>query len=121
MGPSKLADTLKISIEEAEELFKLYSDSFPKLNAWLSNQGKLGTLKYYSKTFKPCERIRWYPEMREVQKLRREVNDIIDPIIRKEYWKKILSTEGQVTRNSMNSPIQGKIAPCLNSVNCLEA
>ena len=107
MGPQKLADTLKISIEEAEELFKLYAQSFPKLNKWLDTQGKFGVTNYYSRTFNPCKRIRWYPDMKEIPKLRQEVQNITDSIIRKEYWKKILSTEGQVFRNSMNSPIQG--------------
>lgn len=107
MGPPKLADTLKISLEEAEELFKLYAQAFPKLNQWLDLQGKFGVNNYYSRTFSPCKRIRWYPEMKFIPDLRLEVKDIQDPIIRKEYWKRILSTEGQVFRNSMNSPIQG--------------
>lgn len=107
MGPPKLADTLKISLEEAEELFKLYAQAFPKLNSWLDSQGKFGVTNYHSRTFSPCKRIRWYPEMKEIPNLRLEVANIEDSIIRKEYWKKILSTEGQVFRNSMNSPIQG--------------
>ena len=118
MGPPKLADTLKISLEEAEQLFKEYAEAFPKLNTWLDSQGKFAVKNYYSRTFAPCKRIRWYPEMKEIPKLRTEVKSIEDPVIRKEYWKQILSTEGQVFRNGMNSPIQGEHnVPCLNSVN----
>lgn len=107
MGPPKLADSLKISLEEAEELFKLYAQAFPKLNSWLDKQALFALNNYHSKTFSPCKRIRWYPEMKDIPALRLEVKDIEDPIIRKEYWKKILSTEGQVKRYGMNSIIQG--------------
>ncbi len=107
MGPPKLADTLKISIEEAEELFRLYAQAFPKLNGWLDNLGNFAVKNYHSRTFSPCKRIRWYPEMRQIPELRQEVSTIEDPLIRKEYWKKILTTEGQVRRNGGNSPIQG--------------
>jgi DNA polymerase-1 len=108
MGPNKLADTLQISIEEAETLFKEYGIAFPKLNKWLDTQAKLGVTRGYSETFAPCRRKRFYPELEIIPKLREEVKSVIKGSPEsKALWKQILQTEGQVQRNSMNSPIQG--------------
>lgn len=102
MGPDKLADMLDIPLEEAAELFKLYGDAFPVLNKWLDDQGKFAIAKGYSKTFPPCKRIRWYPDMKKARELRKTVQKGD-----KETWRTIMVTEGQTQRNGMNSPIQG--------------
>ena len=108
MGPPKLADTLQISLEEAEILFQEYGKAFPNLNKWLENQAKLGLVRGYSETFAPCRRKRFYPELEIIPKLREEVkNTVKGSPESKALWKQILQTEGQVQRNSMNSPIQG--------------
>ncbi len=102
MGPSKLADSLSITIEESEELFKLYEKSFPVLNGWLKKQGEFAKNNKYSKTFNPCNRRRWYPDMKEALELRKTVKTGD-----REGWKKILTIEGQTERNGGNQPIQG--------------
>jgi DNA polymerase-1 len=102
MGPNKLADTLSISIEEAEELFRVYAESFPKLNKWLADQGRAAKNNMYSVTFAPCKRRRWYPDMKKARELRATVQEGD-----KETWKQIMITEGQTERNGMNHPIQG--------------
>lgn len=102
MGPEKLADTLGISLEEAKELFDIYAKTFPTLNKWLENQGKLAKRLGYSTTFSPCKRRRWYPDMEIAKELRKTVQRGD-----KETWKKILTIEGQTERNGGNSPIQG--------------
>jgi DNA polymerase-1 len=108
MGPPKLADTLQISIEEAEQLFKEYGTAFPKLNKWLEQQGKFGKLNGYSLTFKPCKRKRFYPEIETAKELRQKVQFVEKGSDESKFlWKQILIIEGQVERNSMNSPIQG--------------
>jgi DNA polymerase I-like protein with 3'-5' exonuclease and polymerase domains len=113
MGPNKLADTLQISIEEAETLFKEYGIAFPKLNKWLDTQAKLGVTRGYSETFAPCKRKRFYPEIEIIPKLREEAKYVVKGSPEsKALWKQILQTEGQVQRNSMNSPIQGSGADC---------
>ena len=123
MGPPKLADTLQISLEEAETLFKEYGIAFPKLNKWLEQQGKFGKANGYSMTFAPCKRKRFYPEIETAKEYRKQVEFFqrgSDEA--KALWKQILTIEGQVERNSMNSPIQGEQSlPWLNLVNCLEA
>lgn len=103
MGVNKLADTLSISIEEAEGLFREYSTAFPVLNKWLENQGKFAKQNMYSLSFKPCERRRWFPEMKEVKNLREHKDEYTDT---KAFWKKVLTIEGQTERNGMNMPIQ---------------
>jgi len=102
MGPNKLADTLSISIEEAEDLFKVYADSFPKLNKWLADQGKFAKNNMYSVTFPPCKRRRWYPDIKKARELRATVQEGD-----KATWKEIMMIEGQTERNGMNHPIQG--------------
>ena len=102
MGPEKLADTLGITIEEAKELFDIYAKTFPTLNKWLENQGKIAKKQGYSLTFSPCRRRRWYPDMSIAKELRKTVQRGD-----KGTWKKILTIEGQTERNGGNSPIQG--------------
>jgi DNA polymerase-1 len=103
MGTSKLADSLSIPIEESEELFKLYSQAFPRLNSWLKHQGDFAKNNMYSTTFAPCKRRRWYPEMKEARELRKIVQKGD-----KDTWRKIMIIEGQTERNGGNQPIQGK-------------
>lgn len=108
MGPPKLADTLQISLEEADQLFKEYGKSFPKLNKWLEQQGKFGKLNGYSLTFAPCKRRRFYPEIETARELRQQVQFVEKGSTESKFlWKQILIIEGQIERNSMNSPIQG--------------
>ena len=102
MGPDKLADSLSISKEEAEGLFKQYAEAFPTLNKWLEAQGKKAITLGYSRTFAPCERIRWYPDVKKAKELRKKVQPG-----RKDLWREIMIIEGQTHRNGMNSPIQG--------------
>lgn len=102
MGPNKLADTLSISIEEAETLFKVYGEAFPKLNGWLKKQGQFAKDNMYSVTFAPCKRRRWYPNMSKAKELRANIQEGD-----KAAWKEIMITEGQTERNGMNHPIQG--------------
>ena len=104
MGPHKLADTLSISMQEAEELFKLYAESFPALNNWLDKQAQSAVDNGYSLTFAPCKRRRYYPEvntLRELQELSRNKRLDLNE------WKLQRQIEGQIRRNGMNMPIQG--------------
>ena len=101
-GPNKLADMAQISIEEAEQIFDKYAKAFPNLNNWLRSQGEFAKKNMYSKTFSPCNRRRWYPDILEARELRKTAQKGD-----RETWKRILTIEGQTERNGMNSPIQG--------------
>jgi len=108
MGPPKLADTLSISIEESEQLFKEYAEAFPKLNKWLEKQSKFAKEKGYSMTFAPCKRKRFYPEINKAKELREKASNYIKGSPEsKELWKEIFKIEGQTERNGGNQPIQG--------------
>jgi DNA polymerase I-like protein with 3'-5' exonuclease and polymerase domains len=108
MGAPKLADTLQISLEEAEELFIEYSKAFPKLNSWLDNQAKLAKKRGYAETFKPCKRKRFFPDLKVSEQLRNQASELIKGSQEsKDCWREIFKIEGQVERNGMNMPIQG--------------
>lgn len=108
MGPPKLADTLDITIEEANELFEEYAKAFPVLNKWLADQCKFAKVNSYSTTFAPCKRRRWYPEMRDAKRLREEVKLVEKGSPEaKILWKAIFKIEGSTERNGGNQPIQG--------------
>lgn len=101
MGPSKLADTLNISMEESLELFSLYATEFPTVNKWLDSLSDHALRYGFSVTPSPCKRKRYYPELKRVVELRRRGNLTLSEI------DEIKSIEGQVRRNGGNSPIQG--------------
>lgn len=94
MGPFKLADTLQISKQEAEDLIEKYFTEFPNIRDFLNKLGTFGTRNGYIRTFKPFKRRRWfdswYPKM----------------------WNdrdKIMEL-GSIERASKNTPIQGSSA-----------
>lgn len=108
MGPPKLADTLQISIEEAESLFTEYAKAFPKLNKWLENQGSKAKKLGYAETFYPCKRKRFFPDLKLANQFREEASYLVKGSQEsKDCWREIFKIEGQVERNGMNMPIQG--------------
>lgn len=106
MGPNKLADTLNISIDEANQLFIEYEKAFPSLNQWLKQQGLKAKQQMFSTTFSPSLRRRWYPKIKEAQELRKQIkeNKIENSKVN---WRTILMSEGETERNGGNQPIQG--------------
>lgn len=108
MGPPKLADTLGITIEAANLLFEEYGKAFPVLNKWLADQSRFAKENSYSTTFAPCNRRRWYPEMKIARELREQVKLVEKrSSASKELWKQIFKIEGSTERNGGNQPIQG--------------
>jgi DNA polymerase I-like protein with 3'-5' exonuclease and polymerase domains len=98
MGPNKLADTLEIDVEKAEDLFKQYAKAFPKLNAWLEGRSKFAKTNGYIPLANPHKGRRWFPTLPEAQRLRAENNP---------NWREIFKIEGSVEREGSNTPIQG--------------
>ena len=94
MGPHKLADTLDISIKEAEILIDKYFEAFPSIGGFLDKLGSFGKKYGYIKTFPPYNRRRWFPTWY--------------PRI---YQDKSQAFElGSIERASKNTPIQGASA-----------
>src|SRR5690606_36923579 len=102
MGPNKLAAELQISLEKANELFKTYARLFPNLDKWLTKQGNFAKVNGYAKTFPPCKRRRYFPDILEAKALRKKALSG-----QKQLWKQILTIEGNTEREGMNTPIQG--------------
>ena len=94
MGPHKLANTLDISIPEAEALINKYFDAFPAIGGFLSKLGSFGKQYGYIKTFPPFNRRRWFSS----------------------WYPRINSDKGatfelgSIERASKNTPIQGASA-----------
>ena len=94
MGPHKLADTLDISIKEAEILIEKYFEAFPSIGGFLDKLGSFGKKYGYIKTFPPYNRRRWFPTWY--------------PRIYKD--KSQAFELGSIERASKNTPIQGASA-----------
>ena len=94
MGPFKLADTLQITKQEAQDLIKKYFTAFPNIKAFLQKLGTYGKKNGYIQTFAPFYRRRWfdnwYPRM---------WND-----------RDKMIELGSIERASKNTPIQGSSA-----------
>jgi DNA polymerase-1 len=90
MSANKLARTLKISKENAQELMEKYFSLYPGVVKWLESQRKDSVFRLESRTM--CGRVRYY-------ELPRETNS-------KEYKAQLAAVE----RKACNSPIQGTSA-----------
>jgi hypothetical protein len=62
MGPQKLADSLLITEQEAENLIDDYFAAFPAIKNFLFNLGHYGITNGHIKTYAPYRRMRWFPE-----------------------------------------------------------
>jgi len=101
MGANKLADSLFISVNEAEDLFSKYRKTFPTLMGWLDKSGQRAKREGKGITQDICKRIRWFPDMEKSRSLRLEkIKD----------WKTILTIEGSTEREGKNFLIQGSAA-----------
>ena len=89
MSAFKLSDTLQISVEEAEELIASYFSSFPSIKNFLDLLGSYGVRNGHILTYAPYRRKRWFSQ-----------------------WgpKMDFKQKGEITRASMNTPIQGASA-----------
>ena len=90
MSKFKLADTLQISVDDAESLIKQYFTEFPKIGGFLSALGSYGKYHGFIRTFKPFRRIRWFENWRNGMSPKRDFKEL-----------------GSIERMSKNTPIQG--------------
>lgn len=100
----KLKDELQIVIERATELIQAYFRSFPKLKAFSDSLKSFGVRKGYIRTFKPYNRIRWFPQMKKLRFLK-NIRDL-----NKEQYKTAMKLKGEIERASSNTPVQGSAA-----------
>ena len=87
LSPKGLAADLYLELSEAEELFDDYFRAFPKIKGTLDAFSNFGKMNGFIRTIAPFRRKRYFP-----------------------YWKGEDTPKGlmgQISRASMNSPIQG--------------
>jgi DNA polymerase-1 len=95
MGPHKLADTLLISMNQAEKLIQKYFTAFPSIKNFLDSLGNYGKQHGHIKTYAPYRRIRWFDKWKG--------SNTDDTIM------------GKIERASKNTPIQGSGADMCKS------
>jgi len=99
MSKYKLADTLDISVDDADKIIKDYFKATPKLNNYLRLCRAYGIENGYIRCAQPYSIIRYFPQ-----------------------WDKNVDFDfkikGSIERASMNTPIQGELLPWINPFNC---
>jgi DNA polymerase-1 len=88
MSKFKLADTLNISIDDADMIIKNYFKATPALNKYLESCRRYGVKNGFIRSFKPYSIIRHFPQFQEYKKTHNQ---------------KLI---GEIERCSMNTPIQ---------------
>ncbi len=88
MTEYKLADTMGVNTEKAEEVIDRFFQKVPKVREFLDKLSKKGLKRGYIKTAPPYGRIRWFPEW---EKMKKEPHKY----------------KGTIERASKNTPIQG--------------
>jgi len=91
MGPHKLAWTLDISNEEAENLIAKYFQAFPSIGKFLEALGTYGKTRGHIRTYSPFRRVRWFENWFAGIQFRKDK----------------LGEVGAIERASKNTPIQG--------------
>lgn len=108
MGPARLANSVGITIEEAERLTKLYKERFLRGTGWFKRVRKFAKRNGYVLTS--------YGRKRRIDNL----NFVYDPHTSMEERKEIKRLMGAAYRKAINTPIQGTSADVtkigLNSV-----
>jgi DNA polymerase I-like protein with 3'-5' exonuclease and polymerase domains len=89
----KLAQVFGGDIKKAEEIHLKFSKAFPAMFEYLNNLGKQATKNFYSRSFPPFNRIKWYKEP-----------DNNTP------YKERLSKLSAIERAAKNHPMQGTCA-----------
>lgn len=86
MSKFKLADTMQITVEEADKIIKKFFKVVPKVETFLNNLGNLSKSRGYIKTAPPFSRIRWFEGFDD-----------------KDNYTRL----GEIERAGKNTPIQG--------------
>lgn len=109
MGPVKLANTLKISVQEAREYIYQFNTTFKVLVRWLKQQQEQGYERGFSETY--LGRRRYFrkpvkPYKPEWEQLSFDRNNSFDENMPKPL-RKYHSRVAAIKREAGNSPIQG--------------
>lgn len=92
MSKFKLADTIQVSVEEADKIITNFFKAVPKVKEFLHSLGESGKQRGYIRSGPVYSRVRWFPQWQE------SLNKS-NP--------NALKLQGEIERASMNAPIQG--------------
>ncbi len=92
MSKFKLADTIDISVDEAEAIINKFFNAVPKVKSFLVGLGNLGKSRGYIRTAAPFSRVRWFPKWKDATNPNHPM---------------AFKYLGEIERESMNTPIQG--------------
>jgi DNA polymerase-1 len=102
MSKYKLADTVRISVEEADKLITKFFKAFPAIRGFLEALGNYGKENGFIRTYRPFRRIMffgdWYKGI--------------------EHDSSMFSRLGEIERQSKNMPIQGANADITKAAMC---
>lgn len=101
-----LSKTLKIPVEEAEELINSYFKGFPKLKIMFDKAVKFAMEHGYVVIDEITKGIRWLPEFNEYKTLSNKPKESLT----KEERSKKAKLAGRIRRKAMNTGIQGEAA-----------
>lgn len=88
MSKFKLADTLDISVNDADKIIVDYFKTTKALNLYLARSRNSGVTYGYIRSFEPYSIIRWFPQWKE------------------QFGQEDFKDRGAIERASMNTPIQ---------------
>lgn len=91
MSKFKLADTMQIPVEKADEIIKKFFSIVPKVEGFLTGLGNLGKNRGFIRTGAPFRRVRWFPQFKESKSQSPRAGKLA----------------GDIERASKNTPIQG--------------
>lgn len=91
MSKFKLADTMQIPVDKADEIIKKFFSVVPKVEGFLNGLGNLGKQRGFIRTGRPFRRIRFFPQWKESMSQSPRAGKLA----------------GEIERRSKNSPIQG--------------
>jgi DNA polymerase I len=108
MGPGKLAKSLGITFEQAQELLEKYNHSFPTVIKFLSDLGAKAKTHLEARTIIGTRR-RWAKPSWEKAKERalEDAKDKTKPVTDKDVRWKYTGLWGSIEREGKNAPIQG--------------
>lgn len=92
MSKYKLADTIQVTVEEADIIIENFFKAVPMVKKFLNQLGEIGKQRGFIRTGPVFGRIRWFPRWHDCQ----DINN-------KDRFKIL----GEIERASMNTPIQG--------------
>jgi DNA polymerase-1 len=92
MSKFKLADTMQISVDQADKIIKKFFKIVPGVDKFLKMLGTLGKTRGYIRTPAPFRRVRWFEGWQD---------------------KNNFTRQGEIERASMNTPIQGANADAI--------